>query len=68
MYDLSIILLFFINGFKFQNFASNGCQDLTVLSLNIRNIALSLLKLLILFVLFMALANLKQLFVWKFSA
>ena len=39
MYDLSIILLFFINGFKFQNFASNGCQDLTVLSLNIRNIA-----------------------------
>ena len=44
MYDLSIILLFFINGLKLQNFASNGSHDLTVLSLNVRNIAIITFK------------------------
>ena len=37
---------FFNRGFKFQNYVRNGCRDLTMLSVNIGDIALkfSLLK------------------------
>ena len=52
---------FFNHGFKFQYSVCNGCNDLTILSANISDIALILLKMLIVVVLFIALANLKQL-------
>ena len=45
---------FFNNGFKFQNYICNGCHDLTMLSVIISDIA-------IIIVLFITLANLKQL-------
>ena len=62
---------FFNHGFKFQDSVCNGCHDLTMFSVNISDIAiitvknvillLSLLKMLIIVVLFIPLANLKQL-------
>ena len=56
---------FFNHGFKFQDSVHNGCHDLTMLTANISNIALSLLKILIIVVLFIKLANLKQLIYLK---
>ena len=51
----------FFNGvFRFHDSVCNGCHDLTMLCLNIRILLLSLLKVLIIVVLFMTLANLKQ--------
>ena len=38
MHDLP--LLFSNNGFKFQDYVCNGCHDLTMLSVNIRDIAI----------------------------
>ena len=35
---------FFNHGFKFQDSVSNGCHDLTILCLNIRNIAIVTVK------------------------
>ena len=35
---------FFKHGFKFQDFAYNGCHDLTMLSVNISNIAIITVK------------------------
>ena len=35
---------FFNHGFKFQDSVSNGCHDLTILCLNIRNIAIITVK------------------------
>ena len=62
---------FFNHGFKFQDSVCNGCHDLTMFSVNISDIAiitvanvillLSLLKMLIIVVLFITLADLKQL-------
>ena len=53
---------FFNHGFKFQDFVCNAWHDLTMLCLNISDIAItvSLLKMLIIVVLFIT-ANLKQL-------
>ena len=42
MYNLS--LLFFSHGFKFQDSVSNGCPDLTILCLNISDIAITTVK------------------------
>ena len=49
---------FFNHGFKFQYYVCNGCHDLVMLS--VQNILLSLLKILIIIVLFITLTNLKQ--------
>ena len=49
----------FNHGFEFQDSVCNGCLDLTILSVNISNI--SLLKISIIIVLFIALPNVKQL-------
>ena len=35
---------FFIHGFKFQDYVCNGCHDLTMLSVNISNIATTTVK------------------------
>ena len=35
---------FFNHGFRFQNFVCNGCHDLTILCLNISNIAFITVK------------------------
>ena len=35
---------FFNHGFEFQNSVSNGCHDLTTLSVNISNIAIIIVK------------------------
>ena len=35
---------FFNHGFKFQDFVCNGCHDLTILSVNIRDIAIITVK------------------------
>ena len=51
---------FFNHGFKFQDSVHNGCHDLTS-AYNIVVLLLSLLKMLIIVVLFITLANLKQL-------
>ena len=40
----NLSLLFFNHGFKLQDSVCNGCHDLTMLSVNISDIALSLLK------------------------
>ena len=42
MYDLS--LLVFNHGFKFQHFICNGCNNLTLLSVNISDIAIITIK------------------------
>ena len=52
---------FFIHGFKFQDSACNGCHDLRILCLNISDIAIITDKMLIIGVLFITLANFKQL-------
>ena len=54
---------FFNHGFKFQDSVCNGCHDLLILSNNMSDIymLLSLLKMLIIVVVFITLANLKQL-------
>ena len=52
---------FFNHGFKFQDFVYNGCHDLTMLCLNISDITIIMLKMLIIVVLLIKLANLKQL-------
>ena len=51
---------FFNHGFKLQNYVCNGSHDLTMLSVNKVTLLLSLLKMLIIDVLFITLANLKQ--------
>ena len=51
---------FFNHGFKFQDSVSNGCRDLLMLCDNIIIFLLSLLKELVMVVLFMTLANMKQ--------
>ena len=38
MHDLSLFL--FNHGFKFQDYLCNGCHDLTMLSVNISDIAI----------------------------
>ena len=48
---------FFNHGFKFQDSVCKSCYELTMLSLNIKNIGIITVKCV---VLFMALANLKQ--------
>ena len=41
----SLFLYFFFNhGFIFQNYVCNGCHDLTMLSVNISNIAIITVK------------------------
>ena len=53
---------FFNHGSKFQDYVCNGCHDLTMLSFNISDIAIiKIFKMLIFVVLFITLANLKQL-------
>ena len=52
---------FFNHGIKFQDYVCNGCHDLTMLSVNMSDIAVILLKMLIIVALFITLANLKQL-------
>ena len=52
---------FFNHGFKSQDSVCNCCHDLTMLSFNIRDIAIITLKLLIIALLFTTLANMKQL-------
>ena len=59
---------FFSNhGFKFQDSVCNGCHDLTMLRLNISDIAIITVKNVDqkIVVLFITLANLKQLICWK---
>ena len=51
---------FFNHGFEFQYSVCNGCLDLSMLSVNISDIAI-LLKMLIIVALFITLANLKLL-------
>ena len=50
-----------ITGFNFQDYVCNGCHDLTMLSVNISDIAIITAKLLIIIVLFITLPNLKHL-------
>ena len=52
---------FFNHEFKFKDYACNGCQDLTMLNVNISKLLLLMLKMLIIVVLFTILAYLKQL-------
>ena len=52
---------FFNHGLKFEDSVCNGCHDLTMLSVNIRTLLLSLLKMSIIVVSFITLTNLKQL-------
>ena len=59
MCDLS--LLVFNHGFNFQDYGCYGYHDLTILSVNISDIAIITVKNLIMVVLFITLANLKQL-------
>ena len=37
-------LIVFFNGFKFQDSVCNGCHDLTMLGVNISNIAINTVK------------------------
>ena len=39
-----VTIAFLINGFKFQDSICNGCHDLTMLNLNIRDIAIITVK------------------------
>ena len=50
---------FFNHRFKFQDSVCNGYRDLTILCVNISDIAMIIVKGVITIVLFMALANLK---------
>ena len=53
---------FFNHGrFKFQDSLCNGCHDLTMLTIDISNIAITTVKNVIIAVLFQTLGNLKQL-------
>ena len=52
---------FFNHGFKFQDSICNGCHGLIILSININDIAIITVKMLIIVVFFITLANLKQL-------
>ena len=52
---------FFNHGLEFQCSLCNGCHDLLMLCLNISDIVSLLLKMLIIVVLFITLANLQQL-------
>ena len=53
---------FFNHGrFKFQDSLCSGCHDLTMLTINISNIAIITVKNVIIAVLFQTLGNLKQL-------
>ena len=53
---------FFNHGrFKFQDSLCNGCHDLTMLTIDISNIAIITVKNVIIAVLFQTLGNLKQL-------
>ena len=52
---------FFNDGFEFQDSKWNGCHDLTMLSVNISDIAIITVKIFLIVVLFIILANLKQL-------
>ena len=59
MHDLS--LLVFNRGFKSQDSVCKGCHDLPMLSVNISNVAIiTVKKMLIIVVLFISFANLKQ--------
>ena len=58
-------LSFFNRGFKFLDYVCNGCHDLTMLNVDISDTVLSLLKMLIIIVLFVTLAKLKQLIYYK---
>ena len=51
---------FFNHGFKNEDSTFNSSHDLVMLCLNISNIAVIMLKLLIIVVLLLTLANLKQ--------
>ena len=51
----------FDQGFKLQDSVYNGCHDLTMLRVNISDIAIITLKSLVVVVLFITLASLKQL-------
>ena len=53
--------LFFNYGFKFQDYVCNRCHDFTMLEVNIWVLLLSPLKMLIIVVLYITLANLKHL-------
>ena len=52
---------FFNYGFKFQDSVCNGCLDLTMLSVNVNDIAIIKVKMLITILLFIILKNLKHL-------
>ena len=52
---------FFNRGFTFQDSVCNDCHDLTMLSVNINDIAIISIKMLIFVVLFITLGNMKQL-------
>ena len=56
---------FFNHGFEFQDSVCNGCHDLAMLKVNISDIAIITVKMLIIVVLFITLANLKQLIYYK---
>ena len=51
---------FFNYGFKFQDSVCNGCLDLTMLSVNVNDIAIIKVKMLITILLFIILKNLKH--------
>ena len=53
--------LFFNRGFKFQDSVCNGCHDLTMLCFNISDITIIIAKNVNYRLLFITLANLKQL-------
>ena len=59
MHDLSLLVLH--KEFKFQDSACNVFHDLTMLSVNVSDIAIITMKMLIIIVLFITLANLMQL-------
>ena len=48
------------HGFDFQDSVCDGCQDLTILYLDISNTGIITVKNLIVFILFLTLTNLKQ--------
>ena len=52
---------FFNHGFELQDSVCNDCHNLTMLSANISDIAIIAVKMFIIVVLFITLANLKQL-------
>ena len=59
MHDLPLLVLY--KEFTFQDSACNVCHDLTMLSVNVSDIAIITMKMLIIIVLFITLANLMQL-------